>query len=139
MAKLDFGLELQEEFGLQASGEISKHEQDTTFIIDAMLALRMKLPDNCYTRMQEVIAKSGADAPKISVDRADVKFRLAELLDDKKYEKVVKEVQDFGELKANNQLNSDFIFTKTSLFRLSDKLFAFILFTIVVFMFKFDI
>jgi hypothetical protein len=114
--KLNFGLELQEKYFVKSSGKVYKHEDDTTFSIDAMWAMHMKLPDECYTRIKEVIAKNGADAPKFSVDRPGVKQRLAQLLEEKEYQKLKKEIQDFGELKANDELESDLLFTDTKLY-----------------------
>jgi len=113
--KLNFGLDLQDNFFIRPSGKVFKHEDDSTFYIDALWAMHMKLPDECFVRLKEVIAKNGADAPKFNVDRPGVKQRIAQLLEEKKYTKIKKEIEDFGELKANNDLGSELLLTDTKL------------------------
>lgn len=113
--EINLGLELQDKYFIRPAGRIFKHESDTVFNIEALWAMRMLLPDECYVRMQEVIAKNGAEAPKVNVKREDVRSRVAELLEPKKFERVWKSVQESGNLDINGELGTDFIFSSTNL------------------------
>ena len=77
-----------------------------------MMALDMELPEECWLRMQEIFSEKAGDAPSIRVDDAVVKRNIAELVtDDKKYDKVKQELEEFGEIKQIDELKKDLMIT----------------------------
>jgi len=122
--KLDLGLDFRDEFFVKPSGKIYKHEDDSTFTFESMWAMHMRIPEECWLRLQEVIAKNGDKAPKYSPDREDVKHRLAEILDDKDYKQVVKGISDFGEVQVKKDIGADLLMTNVK-FRYNKRLGAF--------------
>ena len=107
----DFGLDLHEKFTAKTIGRAVKEKEDSTFTMNTMVALDMELPEECWTRMHELIDEKADGAKTYSVDDPDVKRNMAELLSDKKFEKVKKELEEFGEVKAVEELNKDFFIT----------------------------
>lgn len=114
--KLDLGLNLHEKFNVISAGKVFKHEKDTVFTIETMLGITIELPDECYARLQDVIEKNGSDARIFSVDQMETKRAFAEFLDDKKFEKVRKDMEEFGEIKTTEELNKDLLITKATLY-----------------------
>lgn len=108
---LDFGLDLHENFSAITVGKAQKLEGDSTFTMNTLVAMDIKLPEECWTRMHTLIDEKASGAADYSVDNAGVKRNLAELLSDKKYEKVKKDLEDFGEIKAVDELNKDLLLT----------------------------
>ncbi len=107
----DFGLDLNENFSAQTIGQAVKTKDDSTFVMNTLVALDMELPEECWTRLHVLIDEKASDAPSYSVDDEDVKRNLSELLSDKKFAKVKKELEEYGEVKAVEELNKDFLIT----------------------------
>jgi hypothetical protein len=113
--KIDLGLNLHQKFNAYTAGKIYKHEDDSSFTIETMLGLKMVLPDECYKRLLAVIEKSGNDAAGIDLKEDYLNAALAEFLDDNKLDKVMKEINEKGELKLFNEIDRSMVFTKVSL------------------------
>jgi hypothetical protein len=113
--KIDLGLNLHEKFNAYTAGKIYKHEDDSTFTVESMLGLKMVLPDDCYKRLLAVIEKSGNEAPGIDLKEDYLYNALAEFLDDKKLEKVTKEINEKGELRLFDEIDRSLVFTKVNL------------------------
>ncbi len=108
----DFGLDLHEKFNAITAGEAVQNKEDSTFMFKTMMALDMELPEECWLRMQEIFSEKAGDAPSIRVDDAVVKRNIAELVtDDKKYDKVKQELEEFGEIKQIDELKKDLMIT----------------------------
>jgi hypothetical protein len=110
--RLDFNLNVHDNFNVITAGKIFKHEDDTTFSAEAMMGFNIKLPAECYTRLHEVIAKNGEDAPAAKIDQELVKSAVAEFLSDKQFKKVLKNIEDVGEINSTGDLNRDFLISK---------------------------
>jgi hypothetical protein len=110
---LDFNLNVHKNFNVITAGKIYKHEDDTVFSAEALMGLNIKLPAECYTRLQEVIAKNGEDAPGVTIDKESTKSNVAQLLSDKQFKKVLKDIESIGELKSVDELDRDFLISKT--------------------------
>lgn len=96
--RLQLGLDLDKNFTASTAGKVSKHEDDTTFMIDAMMGLTINLPDECYTRILEVIKANSDGATDADIDNAFVKESISEFIDEKKYKKVKDDIESFGEI-----------------------------------------
>ncbi|MFT5156958.1 MAG: hypothetical protein ACI83I_001508 [Bacteroidia bacterium] len=113
---LNFDLDLNPNFNVKTAGRVSKHEDDTTFTIDCLFALKVALPDECYNRMIAVIEKNGADAPTTKPTGEGTIRALSELMDAKKYDKVLKELNETGELKLIDEINKDILINHMEFF-----------------------
>lgn len=107
--EFDFGLKLHENFTARTVGEAIKDEGDSTFTFKTLMALDVELPDECWLRMLEVFSEKSGDAKSITVDEPVLKKNIAELVtDEKKYAKVIQEIEEFGEIKQIDELKKDF-------------------------------
>ncbi len=113
--KLDLGLNIHENFNVLTAGKVYKHEDDTAYTIQTTFALKVLLPDECYARLIEVIKKSGGDGAAIDLKEDYLNNALAEFLDDKKLEKVQKEIAENGQLKMYDEIDMQLLFTKAFL------------------------
>lgn len=114
--KLNMELNFHEKFNMITAGTVSKHEDDTVFDIQTILGMTLTLPDECYYRMKDVIQKNGSDAKSFSVDQEFTKRAFAEFVEGKKYDKLVKEMSEFGEIKPVDDLKRDILITKANLY-----------------------
>lgn len=112
----DFGMDLHKNFTATTIGTANKEKDDSTFTFDIMMALDMKLPDECWLRFHEILSDKASEAPSYSVDNDAVKRNIAELLDDKKYEKVKTEIEEFGEIKQIDELKKDLMITSMKMY-----------------------
>ncbi|MDA8886801.1 hypothetical protein N9I68_04410, partial [Bacteroidia bacterium] len=112
--KIDFNLNTDPNFNGKMAGNIHKLPSDSSFIINSILALNVKLPEECYTRISTVINESSgngiADNGTPFVENA-----MAEYLDDKKLRKTVEFAPSTGELSPQGDLNSDIFISNMSL------------------------
>ena len=113
---LDFNLNVHDNFNVITAGKVFKHEDDTTFSAEALMGLNIKLPAECYTRLHEVIAKNGEDAPNVTIDQESVKSAIAEFLSDKQFKKVLKNIESVGEINPTGELDRDFLLSKTKFY-----------------------
>lgn len=109
--RLNFDLELHEKFKAVTAGSIYKHEDDSTFTIEALMGLNMTLPDACYTRLLEVIKANGEGASTTGVDNEFVKSALAEFLDGKQFNKMKDDLQSFGEINLPSSFKQNIVFS----------------------------
>lgn len=109
---LDFNLNVHEKFNVISAGKMYKKEEDTTFYANAMMALNIALPIECYTRLHEVIEKNGQDARTITIDQEPVKQAVSEFLTDKQFKKVLKDIEAIGEITPTGELDRDFVISQ---------------------------
>ncbi len=106
----DFGLDMHENFSIKTIGKARKEEDDSTFTFNMLMAMDVKLPEECWLRLHQLIDEKASDAPRASPDNDDVKRNLAELVtEDKKYDKVRQDIIDIGEIKQIDELKKDFM------------------------------
>ena len=106
----DFGLDFGEEFNAQTVGEAVRTDDDSTFLFNMMMMMDLKLPEECWVRMGEIFDEKVSGNSTASLDNHWNKKYLAELItDDKKYDKVIKDVEEFGELKQLDVTKRDFV------------------------------
>lgn len=113
--KLDFGLNTDEHFNAQLAGNISKLKYDSVFNIEALMALNMTLPEECYQRMVDVINESGSDNESADNDAPMVEKALAEFLDDNSLQKSLEYASSTNELKIPKAIKSNFLFSQMNL------------------------
>jgi len=110
--KLNFGMEVDENFNGLMAGNLKKLPSDSSFIINSILALNIKLPEECYTRIAAVINDNGN--PLADNNSTFVANAMAEYLDDKKLDKAI-EYAASGELRPQGDLDRNLFFSKMSL------------------------
>jgi hypothetical protein len=110
---IDFGLDKDPKFNVRMAGNVKKPQSDSVFTIQALMALNLMLPDDCYQRMVEVINENDNDPAENN--NTFVEKALAELLDDNKLKKALDYVAASGKIKLPNDIPANFLFTKTSL------------------------
>ncbi|MGB0849946.1 MAG: hypothetical protein ACPGTP_01760 [Bacteroidia bacterium] len=112
--KLNFGMDKDEHFNGIMAGNLEKNPQDTTFSIHSLLALNIRLPEECYDRMIYVLNESDgndvADNDNTMVDKA-----VAEYLDDKKYNKAMEMVSANGEIYPQGELDRNILISQMNL------------------------
>lgn len=110
--KLDFNLNVHKNFNVITAGKVYKHEDDTVFSAEALMGFNIKIPAECYARLHEVIEKNGGDADPAIIDRGHVKRDVAQLLSEKQYNKVLKDIETIGEIKSVDELDRDFLISQ---------------------------
>jgi hypothetical protein len=112
--KINFGLDKDDNFNGLMAGNLSKMPRDSSFLITSLLALNVKLPKLALYRMATVIneneSNEAADNDNERVDKA-----LAELLEEKKFDKASDYLANVGEIKPQGKLESDILFSKINL------------------------
>ena len=113
--KIDFGLNTDPHFNAELAGNITKLGSDSVFMIEALMALKMTLPDECYQRMAEIINENGDNNSSIETDQPRVEKALAEFLEDNKLRKAMEFTSSTKEIKLPNDFNPDFLLTNVNL------------------------
>jgi hypothetical protein len=113
--RLNLELDFHEKFNMITAGTVSKHEDDTIYNIQTLLGMNIKLPDECWYRMKEVIEKNGTDAPSYTLDQEFTKRVISEFVEGKKYNKIVKEIEEMDELNPIDEIKNDILITKVNL------------------------
>jgi hypothetical protein len=113
--KLNLGLNFHEKFNIITAGKAYKQEEDSTFTIETLFGMEVVLPDECYTRMLEVIKKSGGSSSGIDLKEDYLKNALAEFLEDKKLDKVMEEINDNSQMRFFDEIGQSLFFTKANL------------------------
>ncbi len=108
--KIDLGLDLHESFKAVTAGKISKHEDDTTFLVETLMGLNMSLPKECYDQLLEVI-KANSGNISAGADNDFVKSALAEFLDAKDFKKTREELMSSGEIVLPSSFKQNLLFT----------------------------
>jgi hypothetical protein len=111
--KLDIGMDLGENFNALTAGTITKQQDDSSFMINLMMALNITLPEACYERMAEVMKLEGAGAPSASIT-PEMKSAAAEFVDDKRLKKMFAD-EALGEVKPQGDLERDLVITQALL------------------------
>jgi len=82
--KLNFGMAVDENFNGLMAGNLKKLPSDSSFIINSILALNIKLPDECYARIAAVMNENADGNPLADNNNTFVVNAMAEYLDDRK-------------------------------------------------------
>lgn len=117
--KLDIGMNLGENFNALTAGTITKHQDDSSFMINLMIALKITLPDACYERMAVVMKEEGAGAPSASITQ-EMKNAAAEFIDDKKLKRMFAD-EALGEVNPQGDLERDLVVTQATMTYSSSK------------------
>lgn len=112
--KIDFGLDIDENFTGISAGSLHRGTTDTSFVLDMLMALNIKLPDGCYTRMIEVLKANAESNPAAEHDNVFTTNAVAEFIDDKKLDKVLSK-QAQGELLPEGDLAANLLISHASL------------------------
>lgn len=96
------------------AGKLYKSEKDSSYTMDAFMALDILLPKDAFSRMITVMNGAGEGADLLSYDGENFKYALGEFLNDKKLEKTLKKATEDGELQVSEDINRKFIFSQTS-------------------------
>ena len=113
--KIDFGMEVDENFNGLMAGNIRKLPSDSSFIINSILALNIKLPQECLDRMAVVINESGAGNSLADNNSEMTKKAMSEYLDDKKLDKALEDASALGIIKPSGPLDRTMFFSNISL------------------------
>ena len=113
--KLNFGMAVDENFNGLMAGNLKKLPSDSSFIINSILALNIKLPDECYARIAAVMNENADGNPLADNNNTFVVNAMAEYLDDRKLDKATEYTASSGELKPQGDLDRNLFFSKMSL------------------------
>ena len=113
--KLNFGLEVDDNFSGLMAGNLVKKKADSTFTLNSILALNIKLPEECYTRIIEVMNTNGS--ANTVADNSDefIYNAMAEYLDDKKLNKAIENTASTGEIKPQGNLDRNIFISKMAI------------------------
>tara|TARA_B110000902_G_scaffold6928_1_gene8259 strand:+ start:20728 stop:25113 length:4386 start_codon:yes stop_codon:yes gene_type:complete len=112
--KIEFGLGKDENFNGLMAGNLRKLPADSSFVINSILALNLRLPEECYDRIAAVMNEN--DDNKFAENNTEMVERaMAEYLDDKELNKALSDVDATGELKPQGDLNRNMFFSNVSL------------------------
>lgn len=95
------------------AGKLYKKESDSSYTLEAFLALDILLPKDAYKQMISVIQEKGATAPGISYMGDHFRYSLGEFLTDKKLEKTLTRAKEIGELEISEDIKRKFVFPET--------------------------
>jgi hypothetical protein len=113
--KLNFGLEVDNNFSGLMAGNLVKKKADSTFTLNSILALNIKLPEECYTRIIEVMKNNGSGNPVADNSDEFIYNAMAEYLDDKKLNKAIENTSSTGEIKPQGDLDRNIFISKMSI------------------------
>jgi len=102
------------------AGKLYKKELDSSYTLEAFMALDILLPKDAYAKMIAVILDKGAGASEISYQNPNLKYALGEFLSDKRLEKTLTKANESGELDVSDEIKRKFIFSETK-FKYSPK------------------
>jgi len=94
------------------SGKIYKYETDSSYTLDAFIALDILLPKDAYAKMIAVIQDKGAGAASIPYQSDNFRYAIGEYLTDKRLEKTLTKAQEIGELEVTEDIKRKFIFSE---------------------------
>ncbi|MFM9946143.1 MAG: hypothetical protein ACKVQB_13015, partial [Bacteroidia bacterium] len=95
------------------SGKLFKTEDDSSYTLEAFMALDILLPKEAYKKMIAVMLEKGEGAQGIPYSGDDFKFALGEFLTDKRLESTYKKATEVGELEVSEDIKRKFIFSET--------------------------
>lgn len=113
--KLNFGLEGDENFSGLMAGNLTKQKSDSTFTLNSILALNVKLPEECYTRIVEVMTNNGNGNSVANNSDEFIYNAMAEYLDGKKLSKAIENAGTTGELKPSGDLDRNIFISKMAI------------------------
>ncbi|PCJ67755.1 MAG: hypothetical protein COA58_01060 [Bacteroidetes bacterium] len=112
--KIDFGMDIDNNFSGAMAGNMNKMPGDSTFVINSILALNLRLPEDAYDRMIAVITED-EDNPLAENNNAFVKSAMAEYLNDKQLKKALEMTASTGEIKPIGELDRNIFISNMSL------------------------
>ncbi len=112
--KINFGLDKDENFNGKMAGNMSKMPDDSSFVINALLALNMNLPEDALNRMAKVMIEDESNN-QAENDAPMLENAIAEFFDDKKLKKVSEYTASTGELKPEGELDASILMSQMSL------------------------
>ena len=95
------------------AGKMYKREDDSSYTLEAFMALDILLPKDAYKRMITVMKDQGAGASGIPYSGEDLKYELGEFLSDKRLESTYKKATEIGEMEVSEDIKRKFIFSET--------------------------
>ncbi len=110
--KLNMGLSMPVLDPLVA-GKLYKRESDSSYTLEAFMALDILLPKDAYKKMIDVMLEKGANSPSIPYSGDDFKYALGEFLTDKRLASTYKKATEIGELEVSDDIKRKFIFSET--------------------------
>lgn len=93
------------------AGKMYKVESDSSYTLDAFMALDILLPKEAYQKMVAVMLDKGEGAPKIPYLDDNFKYALGEFLTDKRLDKTLTKAREQGELEVTEDIKRKFIFS----------------------------
>lgn len=112
--KINFGMDVDDKFNGVMAGNISKMPEDSSFIIQSILALNLQLPEEAYARMRDVI---NADASNALADNNSefVSKAMSEYLTDKELNKALEMTPSTGEINATGALDRNLFLSQVNI------------------------
>ena len=95
------------------AGKLYKVESDSSYTLDAFMALDILLPKDAYKKMIAVMLEKGEGAPRIPYLDDNFKYALGEFLTDRRLEKTLTKAKEVGELEVTEDIKRKFIFSET--------------------------
>jgi hypothetical protein len=95
------------------AGKLYKKEEDSSYTLEAFMALDILLPKEAYKKMIAIIQEKGSNASGIPYSGEDFKYSLGEFLTDSKLESTYKKATEIGELEVSEDIKRKFIFSET--------------------------
>ncbi|MCC6720696.1 MAG: hypothetical protein IT243_00725 [Bacteroidia bacterium] len=94
------------------SGKIYKKEEDSSYSMDAFMALDILLPKDAYKRMVDIIKEKGESAYRLTYMDDDFKYNLGEFLSDKQLKSTLKKATEIGEFQVEDEIKRKMIFSE---------------------------
>lgn len=112
--KINFGVDIDNNFNGVMAGNISKMPEDSSFVIKSILALNLKLPEEAYARMAEVIV--GDESNELADNNSDyVTSAMAEYLNDKDLKKALEMTPSTGQINPSGALDRNLFLSQVNI------------------------
>ena len=95
------------------AGKMYKREEDSSYTLEAFMALDILLPKDAYKRMIAIMKEQGGGASGIPYSGDDLRYQLGEFLSDKRLESTYKKATEIGEMEVSEDIKRKFIFSET--------------------------
>jgi len=107
-------MDIDDNFNGIMAGNISKMPEDSSFVIKSILALNLKLPEEAYARMREVIV--GDQSNELADNNSEfVTKAMAEYLNDKDLKKALEMTPSTGEITPSDVLNRNLFISQVNI------------------------
>lgn len=112
--KIDFDLNVDENFKAFTAGRLQRAPADTTFTLDMLMALNINLPKEAYDRMIAVFEANKESNAEAEHDNTFTTNAVSEFVDDRQLRKVL-ESQAQGEIHPVGDLDANILFSNLSM------------------------